>query len=54
LRNARHELDQWRDYEYVVVRDRIEQSVAALQVILAASQYAVSRHEQAPWNMGGR
>ncbi len=49
LQNARRELEHWRDYQYVVVNDRVERCVAALQVILAAAESAVPRFPHPPW-----
>ncbi len=50
LRNAREELEHWRDYDYVVVNDRIERATACLEVILAATRYAVTRFPVSPWS----
>ncbi|NOY82918.1 MAG: guanylate kinase [Kiritimatiellaeota bacterium] len=50
LRNAREELEHWRDYDYVVVNDRVERATACLELILAAARYAVARFPASPWD----
>lgn len=43
LERAREELDRWRDYQYVIVNDRIEDSYAMLRSILFAERQRVIR-----------
>lgn len=43
LERAREELERWRDYQYVIVNDRIEDSYATLRSILFAERQRVIR-----------
>lgn len=49
LRNARAELDAWREYDYLIVNDVLDEAVADLISVLAAARRATSRCG-APWN----
>lgn len=43
LERAREELERWRDYQYVIVNDRIDDSYATLRSILFAERQRVIR-----------
>ncbi len=43
LERAREELERWRDYQYVIVNDRIEDSYSTLRSILLAERQRVIR-----------
>lgn len=49
LRNARAELDAWREYDYLIVNDVLDEAVADLVSVLAAARRATCRCG-APWN----
>ena len=49
LDNARGELEHWRNYDFVVVNDRVEHAVTRLRAILAAARCAVTRFPSSPW-----
>ena len=38
LQNARREIEQWRDYDYVIVNEDLERSFATVKAILAAER----------------
>ncbi|MCT7375932.1 guanylate kinase [Chelativorans salis] len=38
LRNARHEIEQWRDYDYVIINDDLTRAFKAVQAIVAAER----------------
>lgn len=38
LKNARHEIEQWRDYDYVIVNDDLTRAFTAVQAIVAAER----------------
>lgn len=50
LQNAWDELAQWREYEYVVVNDRVEHATKCLRAILAAARCAATRFPASPWD----
>ena len=39
LREARNEIRRWREYDYVVVNDRVERTCRALKAIVLAARY---------------
>ena len=45
---ARHELDQWGLYDYLVVNDSLEAAIAELRAILAAERRRTRRLPEAP------
>ena len=49
LRTAKSELAAWREYEYLVVNDRVEAAVSRLQAVLRSAACAPSRYVRAPW-----
>jgi guanylate kinase len=48
LHNARHELASWREYDYLIVNDVVEQAAAQLAAVRAAAHCATIRCG-APW-----
>lgn len=49
LDNARRELERWRDYDYLVINDDVQQAVADLRAIFRTEQLRSQRISQAPW-----
>jgi len=50
LETARRELEQWRDYDYLVINDDVEPAVSDLKAIFRAEQCRSRRiTAQAPW-----
>ena len=48
LQNAPGELSQWREYDYLVINDRLDQAVAGLVAIVDAERARVKRLRPAP------
>lgn len=46
LRNARHEMDHWADYDYVLVNEDLETSCSRVRTILAAARLTRNRLTQ--------
>jgi guanylate kinase len=49
LRNARTELDAWREYDFLVINDTIEAAAARIRAILRAAECAARRVMKTPW-----
>lgn len=45
LKNARHEIEQWRDYDYVIVNDDLNRAFESVRAIVAAERL---RRERRP------
>jgi len=45
LRNAHHEIEQWRDYDYVVINDDLDRAFASVRAIVSAERL---RRERRP------
>lgn len=45
LKNARREIEQWRDYDYVIVNDDLDRAFASIRAIVAAERL---RRERRP------
>jgi guanylate kinase len=48
LLNAPGELSQWREYDYLVINDRLDQALARLVAIVDAERARVKRLRPAP------
>lgn len=49
LENARQELAAWRNYDYLVVNDQVEEAVKNLSSILHAARCRTESYETPPW-----
>jgi guanylate kinase len=52
LENARHELQSWRSYDYVIAIHDVEYTVERLRAVLLSQRCRVNRFVQAPWERG--
>ena len=50
LLRARAELTAWREYDWVVVNDRLEEALAQLEAIVLAARCRTLLHQKEPWS----
>ncbi len=50
LNNAVNELKAWREYDYLVINDELEQAVENLHVIMRSAQFMTTRYSVSPWH----
>jgi len=51
LQRARAELSAWREYDAVVVNDRLEEAVVHLEAVVLAARCRTLVHEKEPWSL---
>jgi len=49
LASARQELASWRDYDYVLVNDAVERTVAEMEAVVLAARTRTSLYDKEPW-----
>ena len=53
LKNAKNEIDRWRDYDYVLVNDDLQATFAKIRAILAAERLKRERQTGLPKFISG-
>jgi len=53
LKNAKNEIDRWRDYDYVLVNDDLQETFAKIRAILAAERLKRDRQTGLPKFISG-